>query len=167
MNPLVTVTNTKEDPHSDEGRRWGEYATEHRLRLKKRCLGLPCKNTHAVILDNFTCLRFEGDEALKDALVVVYAIADQAVRRRSQEELVPHSRTTLRGRIYAPIARYTILSDRRSYRPTEAIVSVEFSHRRFGSRHLTDRSPASMLKMGVFSVDVVYASCWSWRHGSW
>lgn len=30
--------------------------------------------------------------------------------------------------------RYTILSDRRSYRPTEAALSVEFSHRRFGPR---------------------------------
>lgn len=32
---------------------------------------------HAVILDDLTCLSFEGEEALKDALVVVYTIADR------------------------------------------------------------------------------------------
>lgn len=123
MNPLVTVTNTKEDPHSDEGCRWSENAGEHRLRLKKRCLGFPCKSVHAVIFRDFTCLRFEGDEALKDALVVVYTIANRAVYRRSQGELVPPSRTTLRGRIHAPMIGYTILSNRRSYRPTDATSS--------------------------------------------
>lgn len=32
---------------------------------------------HVVILDDFTCLRLEGEEALKDSLVVVWTIADR------------------------------------------------------------------------------------------